>query len=106
MRNEEVLHTVNEERNILRTINRRKTSWIGHIMRRNCHLKHVIEGEIERRKKLMGRRGRRGKQLLRDLKEKRACSKLKVEVLVRTLWCTGFGRVYGSVLRQDCILNE
>jgi heme exporter protein D len=42
-RNEEVLHTVNEERNILHTIKRRKASYIGHILRRNCLLKHVIE---------------------------------------------------------------
>jgi len=49
VRNEEVLHSVNEERNILRTINRRKANWIGHIMRRNCLLKHVIEGKKERK---------------------------------------------------------
>ena len=47
VRNEEVLHTVNEERNILRTINRRKANWIGHIMRRNCFLKRVIERKRE-----------------------------------------------------------
>jgi hypothetical protein len=48
VRNEEVLRTVNEERNILRTINRRKASWTGHTRRRNCLLKHVIERMIER----------------------------------------------------------
>jgi hypothetical protein len=32
---------------VLCTIERRKTNWIGHILRRNCLLKHVIEGEIE-----------------------------------------------------------
>jgi hypothetical protein len=31
VRNEEVLHRVKEERNILHTINRRKANWIGHI---------------------------------------------------------------------------
>jgi hypothetical protein len=25
------------------------TNWIGHIWRKNCVLKHVIEGKIERR---------------------------------------------------------
>jgi hypothetical protein len=44
VRNEEVLHRVKEERNIVHTINRRKANWIGHILRRNCLLKHVIEG--------------------------------------------------------------
>jgi hypothetical protein len=47
VRNEEVLHRVNEERNILHTIKRRKANWIGHILRRNCLLKHVIEGKLE-----------------------------------------------------------
>jgi hypothetical protein len=46
----EVLHRVKEERNILHTIKRRKANWIGHILRRNCLLKHVIEGKLEGRK--------------------------------------------------------
>jgi hypothetical protein len=46
-RNEEVLHTDREKRDILYVINRRDASWIGHILRRNSFLKHVIEGEIE-----------------------------------------------------------
>jgi hypothetical protein len=46
VRNEEVLHTVKEERNILHTIKRRKANCIGHILRRNCLLKHVIEGKL------------------------------------------------------------
>jgi len=74
-------------------------------MRRTCFLKHVIEGKIERRILVMGRRGRRRKQLLHDLKEKRACSKLKEEVLARTLYYTGSGTVYRTV-RQDYGLNE
>jgi hypothetical protein len=69
--NEEVLHRVKEDRNILHTIKTRKANWIGHILRRNCLLKHVIEGKVEGRIQMMGRRGRRRKQLLDDLKEKR-----------------------------------
>jgi hypothetical protein len=42
VRNEEVLQRVKEERNILHTVNRRKGNGIGHILRRNCLLKHVI----------------------------------------------------------------
>jgi len=42
VRNEELLHRVKEERNILHTIKRRKANWIGH-----CLLKHVIERKIE-----------------------------------------------------------
>jgi hypothetical protein len=55
VRNEEVLHGVKEARNILHTIKRRKANWIGHILRRNCLLKHVIEGKIEGRKCVTGR---------------------------------------------------
>jgi hypothetical protein len=47
VRNEEVLYTVKEKRNILYVIKRRGASLIGHILRRNCLLKHVIEGKIE-----------------------------------------------------------
>jgi hypothetical protein len=54
---------------ILHTVNRR-ANWSGHILRRNCLLKHVIEGKIEGRIEVTGRRERRHKQLLDDLKEK------------------------------------
>jgi hypothetical protein len=49
VRNEEVLHGVKEERNIVHTIKRRKGNWIGHILRRKCLLKRVIEGKLEGR---------------------------------------------------------
>jgi hypothetical protein len=48
VRSEEVIHRVKEERNIIRTVNSRKANWIGHILRRNCLMKHVIEGKIGR----------------------------------------------------------
>ena len=35
MRNEEVLHAVKKERNILHTIKRRKVNWIGYTLHRN-----------------------------------------------------------------------
>jgi hypothetical protein len=50
VRNEEVLHRVKEQRNIVHTTNRRKANWIGHNLRGNCLLKHVIEGKIEGRR--------------------------------------------------------
>jgi hypothetical protein len=61
VRNEEVLHRVKEDRNILHTMKRRKVNWIGHILRRNCLLKHVIGGNVEGRIEMAGRRGRRCK---------------------------------------------
>jgi len=71
LKNEEMLHGVKEERDILHTIKRRKDDWIGHILRRNCLLKHVIEGKIDGRINVTGRQGRRRKQLLDDLKGKK-----------------------------------
>jgi hypothetical protein len=47
VRNEEVLHTAKEERNILQTIKRAKAKWIGHILHRNCLLKQATEGKLE-----------------------------------------------------------
>jgi hypothetical protein len=58
VRNEAVLHRVKEERNILHTIERRKANWIGHVLRRNCLLKHVLEGKLEGRIEMVRRRGR------------------------------------------------
>jgi hypothetical protein len=69
-------------------------------MRRNCLLKHVIEGRLEGTTEMTGRRGRRRKQLLDDLKEKRRYWKGKEEALDRALWRTRIGRGYGPVVRQ------
>jgi hypothetical protein len=100
VRIDEVLHRVKEERNILHTIKRRKANWIGHILHRNCLLKHVIEETLEGRIEMTGRRGRRRKQLLDDLQGKKRYCKLKKEAVDRTLWRTRFGRGYGPVVRQ------
>jgi hypothetical protein len=59
----------------------------------------VIEGKLEGRIEMTGRRGRRRKKLLDDLKEKRRYWKLKQEVLDSTVWRTSFGRVYEPVVR-------
>jgi hypothetical protein len=77
VRNEEVLHRVKGERNILHTLKRRKANWICHILRRNCLLKRVIEGKLEGRIEMTGRRGRSRKQILDYLKEKRRYWKLE-----------------------------
>jgi hypothetical protein len=72
VRNEEVLHRVKEERNILHAKKKgRKANLIGHVLHRNCLLKHAIEGKIAGGIEIMGRLGRRCKQLLDDCKETR-----------------------------------
>ena len=67
VRNEEVLLRVNEQRNILHEIRKRKANWIGHILRRNYILKQVFEGKIKGEIEVTRRRGRRRKKLLDDL---------------------------------------
>jgi len=85
---------------MLHAVKRRKANWIGHIWRGNCLLKHVIEGKKEGRIEIKERQGRRRKQLLDDLKEKKGYCRLKDEALDRTLWRNGFGRGHGPVVRQ------
>ena len=61
-----MLGGLSAERNILHSIKRRNFDWIVHNLRKNCHLKHIIEGKIEG----MESEGRRCKQLLNDLEKK------------------------------------
>jgi hypothetical protein len=61
VRNEEVLLRVNEQRNIVHEIRKRKANWIGHILRRNCLLKQVIEGKIKGEMEVTKRGGRKCK---------------------------------------------
>ena len=100
VRNDEVLLRVNEQRNVLHEIRKRKANWIGHILRRNCLLQQVIEGKIKGQIEVTRRRGRRRKKLLDDLEDRRGYCQLKEEVLDRTMWRNRFGRGFGPVVRQ------
>ena len=73
---------------------------VGHILRRNCFLQRVIEGKIKGKIEVTGRRGRRRRKLLDELKERRGYSHLKEEALDRTMWRARFGRGFGPVVRQ------
>ena len=95
-----MLLRVNEQRNILHEIRKRKANWIGHILRRNSLLQQVIEGKIKGEIEVTRRRGRRRKKLLDDLKDRRGYSHLKEEALDRTMWRNRFGRGVGPVVRQ------
>jgi hypothetical protein len=87
----EVLLKVKEQRN---------ANCIGHILRRNCLLRQVIEGKIKGGIEVTGRRERRRRKLLDDLKERRGYWHLKEEALDRTMWRARFGRGFGPVVRQ------
>jgi hypothetical protein len=100
VRNEDVLLRVKEQRNILHEIRKMKVNWIGHILRRNCLLQRVIEGKIKGVIEVTGRRGRRCKKLLDDLKERRCYSHLKEEALDHTIWRARSGRGFAPVIRQ------
>jgi hypothetical protein len=47
-----------------------------------------------------GRRGRKRRKLLDDVKERKGYSHLKEEAPDRTMWTARFGRGFGSVVRQ------
>jgi hypothetical protein len=91
---------VKEQRNILHKIRKRKANWIGHILRRNCLLKQVIEEKIKGEMEVTRRRGRRHRKLLDDLKDRRGYSHLKEQALDRIMWRARFGRGFGPVERQ------
>jgi hypothetical protein len=92
---------VNEQRNIQHEIRKRKANWFGHILRRNCLLKQVVEGKIKGEIEVTRRRGKRRKKLLDDLKDRRRYSQLKEEALDRTIWRKLLGRGVGLVVRQN-----
>ena len=78
----EVIGKFIEERHILHAVSVSNRICIGHILHRNCLLKHVIERKIGRKLEAKGRGRRRRKQLLNDLKA----------ALDRSLWRTYLGR--------------
>jgi len=100
VRNEETLLRVKEQSNIVHEISTQKANWIGQILLRNCLLQRVIEGKIKGGTEFIGRRGRKRRKLLDDLKERRGYSHLKKETLDRTMWRARFGRGFGPVVRQ------
>jgi len=100
VRNEEILLRVKEQKNILHEISKRKANWIGHILSRNCLLQHVIKGNIKGWIEVIGRRGRRRRKLLDDLKERTGYSYLKECVLEYTMWTARLGRGFGPVVRK------
>jgi hypothetical protein len=77
-----------------------EVNWIGHILRRNCLLKQIIEGKIKGEMEVTRRGGRRRRKLLDDLKDRRGYSHLKEEALDHTMWRARFGRGFGPVVRQ------
>jgi hypothetical protein len=78
----------------------RTGDWSGHILHRSFLLKHPIEGKIEERIDVTGRRGRKRKQVLYNKKETRRYWKLNEDARDGSLWRRRFGICYGAVVRQ------
>ena len=79
---EENLERIGEKRTFLNNILRRKANWVVHILRRNCLLHDVIEGQMTEVKGV----GTRRTQLLDDLRNRRRYWELKEEAEVRNRW--------------------
>ena len=61
----------------------KNANWNCHILRRNCLLKHIIEGKIEKGIEGRERQGRGCKRLLDDFRETKEYWQLKEEALDR-----------------------
>ena len=66
-------------------------------MRRNCLLQRVTEGKIKGEIEVTERQGRRRRELLDELKERRGYRYLKEEAVDLTMWRARFGRGFGPV---------
>jgi hypothetical protein len=95
VKNEDVLHGVKEEKNVMYNMKGRKPNWIYKFCVETAS-KYVIEGKIEG----TGKRGRRRKKQLDDLKDRKRYQYFKEEVLDPKIWIIRFGSGYGPVERQ------
>jgi hypothetical protein len=91
-KNEGVLLRLNEERNVLHKIKRRKANWIGHISGRNCLLNMLLKEKNKERE-----------NEVEEVSSYRMTLRKKNTVKFErgsTLWRTLFGRCFGLVPRQ------
>jgi hypothetical protein len=99
VKNEDVLHGVKEENNVMYNIKRKKPNLIYKFCVETAS-KYVIEGKIEG----TGKRGRRRKKRLDDLKDRKKYQYFKEEVLNPTSWIIRFGAAMD--LLKDRLRNE
>ena len=93
---EYVVYRATEKRSILYKVKRVKVNCIGHILFKNCLLKHVTEGKIGGK---MGW-GRRCKQLLDGFNKQGRWLDLKVDEPSPRLWRTDFRGLFVPVKRH------
>jgi len=108
--------TKNQGRNILHTRKWRKTNWIGHILHRNCILKHITEkmtvGKRRQRPKLLQdglRKGGKkmilefestGSLSLKNLLQKRLCACCKTDSVMERSWYAWNIYFYSRFMQQ------
>jgi hypothetical protein len=80
--NKKVLEKVGEERQLIRTIRKRKSNWIGHILRGEGIIRQALEGTVKGRTA----KGRRRMKLVDELKRGVTYAELKVHALDREQW--------------------
>jgi hypothetical protein len=90
VKNEGLLHRHKADRNIIHTIKRMKANWIGHIFRRTCLLNRLLKG----------RRGKRRRQPLDDLKEKKEYCNTRSHSVKNSLW-----KRLRICCKTDCLMN-
>jgi hypothetical protein len=95
LKNEDELPRAKDEQNIMHNMKRRNPNWIYKFWV-ETDSEHIIEGKIES----TGRRGRRRKKQLDDLKDTKRYQYFKEEVLDPTIWRTGYGSGCGPFARQ------
>jgi len=103
-----ILQSVRAEGMIPHKIKRGKADWIGYILLINCLLSRTVEGKKEGDIDGTGKRGRRCRQILNNLKKKRRHLKLKEKAvcvisLHHTPRGTRFGRSYGPAVGRRIV---
>ena len=86
--NEQVLHDVEEERSMWETIVKRKKNWIGHVLRGDGMMKHMIEGGIKGKIVRKGKReiGKPRQGMLYELMEEGSYEQMKRKAEDREVW--------------------
>jgi len=95
----EVLHRAKEERNILGTINGRKSAWMVTPCVGTAFQNTLLKDRREERTRM-----KTYVAVGRSLRKSRGYCKLKEEALDRNLWRSRVGRVYGVV--RECYDDE
>jgi len=98
VKNEDYLESRSRRISHIQYVNGRRNGLVTFCVK-TAFSQRVIEGKIKGGIEVIGRRGRRRRKLLDDLKERRGYSHLK-EALDRFMWRARFGRGFGPVVRQ------